>query len=765
DQRTASRARREAADRRMADGHFAQFQRNDRATARDSERRAQRRSRLDDGNRRLADRHFAQFQRSERVAGRDRDRQARVDGRNNQSYFQRMSRLRGASSRENDQIRRRDERTQARNATQRQRAEQRRSRTVDREGSQAVGQMFGMGARGVSAVYGGMMSIVSATLSAVAAVVGLAAGFAGLSLMIGGAILQMIAFREGTLMTLSTLMRLPGEERMTPAQRQAARGNAAEGELAWAQQFGRETPLSTQQVVELRTQASTAGYQGAEARTMTAAAADAGALHPNDASTASRFMLQMGQLKNSSVARSADYRPAAQAAGVSETAAMRRAAIAAGVVQRGGENESAYQRRIRTAQGNGGITGRQMHDAILAEQRSQLGSRNSGDFARSQAGSMGAVLSNLGEGVEAFITGIRNIESLPGVVALKNLLTQIADTLAGATNNGKRLQAIAATVISTVAGFVGKTGKGGFDGMLSDALDVAKELLPIVRGVLGAFREGFMEGFGPFITELRQGAGDFMASGGHDLMAWAREFGRGLGILATLMLRVTMLAAQLGVWAVAGVGHLEDLGNAINRVRAGAGSALGGVRVAMDPFAAARRAARDAILPPGSRRRSITDLLGITNESETVDEFHGIGADMADGVSRGFRSRQTAMQSEISAVMASLPATARTDMQIKSPSRVMAEIGEYMALGVTQGLDSGAGGVQSAMSNVVAPPGLPGFGGAGGLGAGGASITIGSVVFQVSGAADAEGLFDALRTKIDELFVGALERAQLAAGA
>ena len=55
-----------------------------------------------------------------------------------------------------------------------------------------------------------------------------------------------------------------------------------------------------------------------------------------------------------------------------------------------------------SAQGNGGITGRQMHDAILEEQRSQLGSRNSGDFARSQSGSMAAVLSNLGEGFQGF---------------------------------------------------------------------------------------------------------------------------------------------------------------------------------------------------------------------------------------------------------------------------------------------------------------------------------------------------------------------------
>jgi hypothetical protein len=114
--------------------------------------------------------------------------------------------------------------------------------------------------------------------------------------------------------------------------------------------------------------------------------------------------------------------------------------------------------------------------------------------------------------------------------------------------------------------------------------------------------------------------------------------------------------------------------------------------------------------------------------------MHGVGANMADGVSAGFESRQADMQQRMSAVMASLPATARTDMQIKSPSRVMAEIGQYMAEGVTVGLDSGAAGVQSAMSSVVAPPSLPGMGGAlGGMGA--PSI---SLVVQVQGGASAE---------------------------
>ncbi|MDO9016680.1 MAG: hypothetical protein Q8S73_42960 [Deltaproteobacteria bacterium] len=689
----------------------------------------------------LQARHRARVAADERRASQASARVNERQQRNNQNYFQRLSRLRQASFRENDQLRRRDAAQHARAVTQGRRTEERWRRSADRGGREGLSQMLGMGGRGASALYGGVTSIVSATLSAVAAIAGLAVGFAGLSVMIGGAILQMVAFRESTIMTLSTLMRVPGEESMTPAQRRNAREIAATGELGWAQQFGRETPLSTQQVVELRTQASTAGYQGAEARTMTAAAADAGALHPNDASTGSRFLLQMGQLRNSSRARSADYRPAAMAAGVSETAAMRRAAIAAGVVQRQGERDPAYQRRIEDAQGRGQITGRQMHDAILAEQNAQLGNRRSGDFARSQSGSMAAVLSNLGEGAEAFVTSIANIERLPGVLALKALLTDIADTLGGATRNGKTLQAAFAGGLNRVAGFVGTIfGKRGFDGALTSAMETAKELWPIVTGMLGASREGFMEGFGPFITELRSGAGEFMASGGHDLIQWAREFGRGLGLISVFMLRVTGAVITLSAQAVAGVGPLYDMLASLQGIVEQLREARAvGNRIA-DPFGAARAAAWESIL-----------------------DFFGIGERMGDGVAAGFRSRQGAMQAEISSVMASLPATARADMQIKSPSRVMADlVGEPLGDGVTMGLRNSADGVQAAMSSLVAPPGLPGFGGGALGGFGGAPISIGPFTIQIDGAQDASGVVDELQARVESIFAGMFERAQLA---
>lgn len=679
----------------------------------------------------LQQRHGAQ-----QLRQTQRDRAAET--RANQNFFQRQSRMTQQSFRENDRLR----------AGQR-RAEQQRQRSLDR--TPGFGSLLAAGGRGAGAIVSGMMGIVSATLSAVVAIAGLAAGFAGLSLLIGGALLRMISFRESTVMTLQTLMRVPGEAGMSPQQQRAARGTATRDEFRWASQFARETPLDTQQVVGLRRQAATSGYQGEEARRMTSAAADAGALRPDDPTAGSRFILQMGQLRNSSRARSADYRPATQAAGVNEQAAMRRAAIAAGVVQRSGETDPAYQRRVDQAQGNGQITGRQMHDAILAEQNAQLGNQQHGDFARSQSGSLAATLSNLGEGFQAFVTSIEDIEALPGIVALKAMLRDVAATLAGTTNNGKALQAIFAGLVNDSAMFIGTIfGEGGFDGALSSVMETAKEVWPIIRAMATEFRGGFMEGFGPFLAELRQAAS--MARGdGQGLIQWSREFGRSLGIIATFMLRLTVLVGQGWGLLIADLGRVEDFGNAVNRFKA---SILG----MLNPLTQLRTILEGLSTLPGfGGLRPTVDAL------RSAEAFFGIGQQMGDGVAAGFRSRQAFMQGEISSVMASLPATARTDLQIKSPSRVMAEIGQYMAEGVTVGLDSGAGGVQSAMSSVVAPPSLPGL--SRGMGGMGAPIVVDVGGIHISGAQDAAGVLDELRTKVEEIFVGVMERVALTGGA
>ena len=97
----------------------------------------------------------------------------------------------------------------------------------------------------------------------------------------------------------------------------------------------------------------------------------------------------------------------------------------------------------------------------------------------------------------------------------------------------------------------------------------------------------------------------------------------------------------------------------------------------------------------------------------------------------------------------SIPATAQSNLAIKSPSRVMAdEVGRYIPEGIAQGIDRGRGALDAAMGDLVPVPGVPGAGGLGGFG----GVTIGSLVIQVEPGADAEETGrNAARGAIDEL--------------
>lgn len=70
--------------------------------------------------------------------------------------------------------------------------------------------------------------------------------------------------------------------------------------------------------------------------------------------------------------------------------------------------------------------------------------------------------------------------------------------------------------------------------------------------------------------------------------------------------------------------------------------------------------------------------------------------------------------------------TLRDSFQIKSPSRVMMGLGDYVAQGFAMGIDGGAGRVDSAMGRLMDPPeaGLSLGSGMGGLGGSGGGITV-----------------------------------------
>ena len=563
----------------------------------------------------------------------------------------------------------------------------------------------------VGGLFAGLASIAAGTVGIVS---GIAAAFAGVAFQLGRSVLQMIAFREGSLMTLATLARTEGEARrpgetadQNSRRIRAQREQSAGADFGWAQDFARRTPLNMTQVVQLQTQAAAAGYRGGQAREMTAAAADAGALHPNDPTAASRFLLQMGQLRNSSVARAADYRPAAMAAGVNEPAARRRAAEMQGVSQRRGETDVAFQRRLDATR----ITGTNMHAAILAEQRAMLGGGASGTFAISKAGGIGAMLSNLDEGFQAFITSISGLATSPGMLALRAVLGQVADTLAGATSNGKRLQAFFATFVDRAAGAAASLfGPEGFDGALSRVLDIAREAWPVLQQLFSAFG-------GTFIGQIRAQLGPLAAQLGDQgfvgtlrtLIPFAEAFGSSLGRLIGFAIRMTIAAGEM-------LGVLVRLGELIGPV--------------FDLMLAPFRVGAEGIHAM----------------------FTGIGTAMTQGIVAGIQAGAGAVYTEIRTMASGAVSTVTGALGIHSPSRVFAnEVGQHIPSGIALGIDRGRGPLDEAMGSLVSPGdmGGAGLGGGRGVNIGTINLTLGAGANEETGRAAARGFVDELASLLE----------------
>ena len=81
------------------------------------------------------------------------------------------------------------------------------------------------------------------------------------------------------------------------------------------------------------------------------------------------------------------------------------------------------------------------------------------------------------------------------------------------------------------------------------------------------------------------------------------------------------------------------------------------------------------------------------------DDFQTIGESLMDGVAQGVRDGQSGVVNAIASALRAAVRAAREEMDINSPSRVMAEIGDYMAQGVGVGWSDRMDTVTDAIGN------------------------------------------------------------------
>ncbi len=688
-----------SAERSVGDAHARQQQRM-RTEISDTERM---RRAVEAGQRQGAAREGAERLRAYQRTARSRERYEANANRNvarqNANAFARDQREAVRQFRVRDRL-----------ALQQSRAQERFQRQAGARERETVSSIMG----GVGVAFGVTHAISAATIGALSTIVDMVSAVGQLTLGISSAVLEMVAFREASLTTLRAMARDNTGRRLTGA----AADRQAREQFGFARTFARQTPLDVAQVIDLQRQTSAAGFTGARNREVVSAAADVGAFNPNDPSSASRFLLGLGQLRNASTVRLQDLRQTAMAAGLGENDILREIARNAGQTQRRGESDAAYNGRIQRMQQGGRFTGAQGVEGVLAALRARNGGAL-GSFARSQGGTLTGTLSNLRGAFLDFVTGIEDIENLPGIRALKDTLNGIVDVFTGTGPTAERLRRIFTSIVNDVAQFVADLGGGreGVAGLIERIVSKAEQLAPLVRDVVRAFGgaawQSFSRQLGPLLEQL--GAVGDDAEG---TIAVAELLGSSLGTLLGFGVRVTAWLVDFYANLAIGVSFI--------------------VRVA------------DAIM-------SVVDAL----REIAVGPWMSIGSQIVDGMREGWFGPSQSFVSDIGNWSNDIANASRANLGIHSPSKVFADIGSQIPAGMSLGIDSGAGAVERSLSGMVAPPSLPGFGALSGLaGMGGINavfnITVNGSASNETGEAIGEAAWSA--------FVDRFEQANAMAG-
>lgn len=87
------------------------------------------------------------------------------------------------------------------------------------------------------------------------------------------------------------------------------------------------------------------------------------------------------------------------------------------------------------------------------------------------------------------------------------------------------------------------------------------------------------------------------------------------------------------------------------------------------------------------------------------DAMYGAGIHAAQGLVKGLKSQQKQIEKQMLTIALGMSKAIRAALGIKSPSRVMALVGQYTAQGLIKGVDSQRSAVNSSMASLVDTPG------------------------------------------------------------
>lgn len=515
--------------------------------------------------------------------------------------------------------------------------------------------------RGLSTTSGNLSETVGTAVQGLGRLAGVATAVTGIAVGIGGAFLgvaasigrsvtEMIRFRESAVTTFGVLLGGQGAGNISRV------GGAA---FRQTQAIARMTPGNERDINTARQQAVTAGFRGRDEERVLAASLDVGALMQNDPTAQGRFVRALGQIRGRGALQAEELNQLAEV-GVSRQGVF--AAIARQRGLRGTETEN--NRAVQDLMRQGRITGEEGVNAALASVQQTTGQRLGG-FAVARGSGLAGAMSNLEEAFFGLVTGINQLENLPGVRAFAASITAIANAFNGSSEAGQKLQRSVAGIINEAAGmFAGVFTPQRIEGFVSTLADVLPPLFQAMREVGGAFIQGLGRALGPLLQTLNGDTGSR-----EQWLAFAMSFADALGYLVGVSVQVVAGFAALGsVLTIVGAEAL----------------------------------------------RFVQFILSLPQQfgSLATQGWTTIGTAIVDGITSGITSGYGRVTGAVRGLADNAITAARETLGIASPSRVFAEIGGHTAEGFERGVHGGTRGAQDAMAAMVAPPDAAGAAGA-----------------------------------------------------
>lgn len=603
---------------------------------------------------RAASRARAVAMREERLRARAAESQSRLEQRAKAAadrHFQRSAQQR---QRLEEQVRARQARALAASARQEQAAQRASTRALERDKAR---QMAGYqkaqaealeGQRGevrgmLPGQAGMLMAIAAAAMTAAAAVAALGAAYAR-------AIVSAIAFREAAIGAM-TIMKNAVEARRTyeVGITLAARWNLDP----------RETVTQLQELVSK-------GFSGDESRVLLTAMADLKVLSPT--ANLGNLMLAIGQIKSKGVLQMEELQQQLAEAGVNVGKVLE-------IIGKRLGKSSADVRKMISA----GKINSNMGIWAIVKSIEEMGGGKLGSVADKASQSIGSMIQGLQ--FRPGLLGLKIAEMLEGQAgqdavrgALSNLLKATDPSQSPAMK--QMLMSAADLANELLQMLFGPMAGAGGAGALQDVLarmavgiQLIADGVRAVRPVVHAFLEGFGEG-GSWVVDIllalgkSLGFGDDLSSGADG----ARVLGKALAIIAGV-------AAGLVVAIMGTSAQILAFVHAMASAPAAVVTAAAGILAAVEALPAMLLSA------------------GIL-----------MGTNLWTGFVQGIDAGITAITDAGSRLANAAKSAVAGALQIKSPSRVMMEMGGYTAAGFAQGVDGGAGQVDASMREMVVPP-------------------------------------------------------------